>query len=269
MKKSFYIFIIFIALLKADGVIKSDFYATLGVGGGYYNYNEFNTQKNDAFIMRIDSPLFNVNASVGYIASGFKIEGYIDSNVSFGIYTGSNLYTNEYVKAIDFNSFHHINITLGYDVLSAFDSFSLYLQSGVRYYLNRNDSSPLERLQGYVAIPFEMEGQIALGDNWSFDFMGGYNLFLLGHHLSRGASYAMQGDLNVIQRQGMGARAFLGFSYMSKRDKPNSFRLVYEYWAIGDSPSARVYSTIENAYGYIREPKNTSHIFTLQYIFGF
>ncbi|MWV61385.1 hypothetical protein DCO58_09865 [Helicobacter saguini] len=275
MKKALFLIILFFAnVIESKSLLKSGFYKSIGVGSGYYNYNEFKSWQNDAFIMRIDSILFNVNGELGLITHNVKIESSLDANVALGLYTGGNFYESDNktrVYSIFFNSYYHFNLTLGFDILGAFgvQNASLFLQSGFSYFLSRTDSTPLERLQGYLSIPFSLESQVKINDKWSIDSMFSYNLFLLGHHLSYGNAYGLSGDLNVLQRQGYGLKAYLGYTHKNKADSINSLRLVYEFWSIGDSPAARVNSVISPTTNGIYEPKNTSHIVTIQYIFGF
>lgn len=268
------IFLILVAFMNADVVIKNGFYAGIGPSVGYYNYNEYESRRNDAFVMRLDNMLVGVNSHVGYVAKGVKMQLGLDANAAFGLYTGGLFYdesrsTRVYGYAI--NSFYHADVILGYNILEPFgvESVSLFLQSGVSYFFGRTDNSGLERLQGYLSIPIALEGQVGLGESWSLDFMGGYNYFILGHHISRSTNYGMSGDVNVLQRNGYGAKAYLGLSHITKDDKKISMRLVYEHWFVDDSPLTTLYSYVTNEITRTYEPRNKSHIFTFQYIFAF
>lgn len=268
--KKILLFLAFNIAFAESSLIKQGFYWSLGPSISYFNFNEFESANNNAFLMRMDTLAAGVNAGLGFALKGFKGEINIDSNIGGGLYTGGDFYTGEKAYSFEFHSFHHADVILGYDVLSAFDNISLYLQSGFSYLLTRNEGSGLERIQGYLSVPFGIEGQIGINDTWSFDYMGRYNLFLFGHHLSYGNAYGMSGNLDVIQKIGWGAKAMLGFSRVNKDSNVTSYHLVYEYFYKDDSPSSPyLFSYIINGILTLYEPRSTQHIFTFECSFRF
>ena len=166
------------------------------------------------------------------------------------------------------SSFYHGELKVGYNLLKPFlaENASLYLQGGVGYYFNRTDLVAMHRLQGYLYIPIHLEGELALSEKWALNYMGGLNAFILGNHFSSKGHNSK--DLNVLQHEGLGARAFLGATYKTTSDRINSFRLVYEYWSVEGSPSVAMTDYAGNQIA-LYEPKNSSHILTLQYIWNF
>ncbi|MWV62159.1 hypothetical protein DCO58_05695 [Helicobacter saguini] len=269
MKKLLLIIAFFGVMSAESSLMKQGFYFSIGHSTSYFNFNEFDKTNNDAFIMRMDTLAVGVNAGVGFVGASFKAELNIDSNIGGGLYTGGDYYTGARKRSYDFHSFHHADVILGYNVLRSFERVSLYLQSGVSYLFSRNESSTLERVQGYLSIPFGLEGQVKLGETWSFDYMGRYNLFLLGHHISRGNGYGMNGDLNTLQKTGWGAKAMIGFSRVNKDSKITSYHLVYEYFYKDDSPAANLFSYVTGVPSNPREPRSTQHIFTFEYTWRF
>ena len=260
---------------KYSDLQKSGFYKSIAVGAGYYHYGEVDSQ--GKFVMQMDMALLNLALNLGYAKSGGKIDFYADANVAMGAYTGSVLDTSDKTKdgkrlvAFDTNSFYHLVLKGGYDLLaqSGLNS-ALYLQSGVGYYFNRNDFSAIERLQGYLYIPLQVEGEIILSADWALNLMGGYNFFILGHHHSKTTKSQFSKDLRVIQRQGAGANAFIGATYRTASGNINAFGLKYEFWSIGGSPSEPMTDyTGDTKLHWLYEPDNVSHILTLQYEWRF
>lgn len=258
-------------------LLKSGFYKSIAVGAGYYHYDETNYL--GKAVMRMELALLNIALNLGYAKGGGKIDFYADANVAMGAYTGSVLDTSNPDKngkrlvAFDTNSFYNVVLKGGYDLLaqSGIDS-TLYLQSGVGYYFNRNDFSAIERLQGYLYIPLQVEGEVILSANWALNLMGGYNFFILGHHHSKTTKSQFSKDLRVIQKQGAGANAFIGATYRTASGNINAFGLKYEFWSIGGSPSSEWmtdYTGDTTKLHRLYEPDNVSHILTLQYEWRF
>ncbi|STQ85388.1 hypothetical protein LS73_001900 [Helicobacter muridarum] len=260
-----------------DGVKLDGLYKSLGIGIGYYRYQEYDTAANDAFVMKMDMYLLNIAGNIGYITNGFKIDLAVDANISFGKYTGAILDVSNPdrngtpVTSIDANSFYHATLKTGYNILELFniDSMSLYLQSGVNYYFNRNDAVTFERLQGYVSIPFQLEGEIVLKQSLALNFMGGFNWFLFGHHFTNGIRGHLSGNINVTQKQGLGANGYIGITWLDDNNNANSIRMTYEYWSVGDSVRVPLTDLQSNITKGFFEPKNKTHIIMLQYIWGF
>ena len=259
---------------KYSDLLKSGFYKSIAVGAGYYHYDE--TDWRGKFVMRMDMAALNIALNLGYAKSGGKIDFYADANVAMGAYTGSVLDTSDETKdgeklvAFDTNSFYNLVLKGGYDLLaqSGLDS-TLYLQSGVGYYFNRNDFSAIERLQGYLYIPLQMEGEVILSADWALNLMGGYNFFILGHHHSKTTKSQFSKDLRVIQRKGAGASAYIGATFRTASGNINAFGLKYEFWHIGASPSSELMADYKGNTTRLYEPDNVSHILTLQYVWRF
>lgn len=262
---------------KSSDLLKSGFYKSIALGAGYYHYGEVDMR--GKFVMRMDMAALNIALNLGYAKGGGKIDFYADANVAMGAYTGSVLDTSNETKngkrlvAFDLNSFYNITLKGGYDLLtqSGFDS-ALYLQSGVGYYFNRNDFSAIERLQGYLYIPAQVEGEVILSQNWALNLMGGYNFFIFGHHHSKSTKSQFSKDLRVIQREGAGASAYIGATYRTASGNINAFGLKYEFWSVGGSPSSELmtdYSGDTTKPIRLYEPDNVSHILALQYAWRF
>ena len=257
-----------------SSLLKQGFYKRVGIGGGYYYYGE--VVKNDAFFMRMDNLAFNLAGNIGYITRfGLKLDVYVDANFALGIYTGSVQDTVKLenngrpVTHANMSTYYHAQSLLGYNFLAfATPKASLYLQAGGGYYFNRNDLNSYERLQGYVYVPIELESEILLNDKWALNLMGGFKYFIFGHHLSATSRQHFDKDLNLSQKNGLGAGGFVGARYRTKRGEINSFGLRYEYWHIKRSSIGYV-TDYSGKYGPGVEPKNTSHIITFQYAWDF
>lgn len=256
---------------QSSDLLKSGFYKSIALGAGYYHYGEVDMR--GKFVMRMDMAALNIALNLGYAKGGGKIDFYADANVAMGAYTGSVLDTsnpNENGKrlvAFDTNSFYHLELKGGYDFFEGTDA-TLYLQSGIGYYFNRNDFSAIERLQGYLYIPVQVEGEVILSQNWALNLMGGYNFFIFGHHHSKSTKSQFSKDLRVIQLEGAGASAYIGATYRTASGNINAFGLKYEFWSVGGSPSVRMLDydgKSQNMY----EPDNVSHILALQYAWRF
>ena len=265
----------------APELIKDGLYRHIGVGVSYWRYLEVDSQNNDAFIMRIEAPMFNIAGNIGYVfPSGLKLDGLIDANVAvpFSYYTGHTRdernpdNNGKPAYSVDFSSYYRFQGTVGYNFLSGVsDRATLYFQTGAFYFFSRNDSTPLERLQGYMSIPLQLEAEIALSNSLALNIMGGVNWVLFGNHLSRGTRENSTGNLNTIQRDGLfGASGFVGLRYRTQGGNINTIRLMYEYFRVGDSersPNMYVWGGTQTV-SYI-EPKNSTHIVTLQYFWSF
>ncbi|OBV28463.1 hypothetical protein BKN38_09755 [Helicobacter sp. CLO-3] len=123
-------------------------------------------------------------------------------------------------------------------------------------------------MQGYLYIPLELEGQIVLGRRWSLDYKGGYNLFLLGNHLTNGTGAGNSGSLDTLQKHGFGASGKIGASFVSAQGFVNRFGVSYDYWSIEASDPATL-TDYTGSVVRLYEPKNQTHIIRLYYEFGF
>lgn len=265
----------------AQDLIRDGFYRHIGFGVSYWRYLEVNSRNNDAFIMRIESPMFNISGNIGYVsANGVKFDGYIDANVAMpsSWYTGSirderdpnndGKFTNQ----IDFSSYYRVQGLVGYNFLhDTSERTTLYLQTGAFYFFSRNDQTPLERLQGYMSIPLQLETEITLTNSLALNLMGGVNWVLFGNHLSRGTRENSTANLNTIQRKGLfGASGSVGLRYKTNAGNVSMIRLMYEYFRVGDSersPDTYVWGGVNKVNYY--EPKNSTHILTFQYFWSF
>lgn len=269
---------LFLGLAQAQpSLIKEGLYKSLGIGTGYYYYGEVGQL--GEHLMHLDFMLFNVNGNIGYIAdSGGRVDFSADANIAFGVYTGRVLDTSnaeengKFLQSVDGNSFYHLELKGGFDILRAFGAFgelrsaSLYALGGLGYYFNNNNFNSTYRLQGYLYLPLGLEGEIGLGERFALNYAGFFHLFILGNHFSSRGHFSK--DLDVLQSEGLGAKAYIGATYKTKHDRVNSFRLVYEYWSLAGSPAVAMtdYTGKQIA---LYEPKNSSHILTLQYLWNF
>lgn len=259
--------------IHANPLLKSGFYKSIAIGAGYYHYGE--TDYRGKSVMRMDMGLLNVGLNLGYAKGGGKIDFLADANVAMGVYTGGVLDTSnankngERLVMFDTNSFYHLELKGGFNLLSTtgLDS-AIYLQGGVGYYFNRNNFTAIERLQGYVYVPLQIEGEAILSADWVLNVMGGYNFFILGHHHSKLIKSQFSKDLRVRQTQGFGASAYIGATYKTRSGNINAFGLKYKFWSIGASPSVRAMDYAGN-WRNMYEPDNVSHILTLQYVWRF
>lgn len=264
----------------AQELIKDGFYRHIGTGISYYRYGEVDTYNNDAFVMRIESPMLNASGNMGYVfPNGIKLDGYADVNISlWAFYTGHTRDernpANDGKKATspEFNSYYRFQGLVGYNFLNGVsERTTLYLQTGTAYFLSRTDSQMIERLQGYFHIPLQLEAEIMLSNSLALNIMGGVNWVLFGNHLSKGTRENSTGNLNVTQRDGLfGASGFVGLRYRTKEGNINAIRLMYEYLRAGDSPPSGIIYTwgATQPTRYI-EPKNSTHIISLQYFWSF
>lgn len=265
----------------AQELIKDGFYRHIGTGISYYRYGEVNTAQNDAFVMRIEGPMLNASGNIGYVfPNGVKLDGYADVNISvpFSYYTGHTRdernpdNDGKRANSVDFNSYYRFQGLVGYNFLNASsERATLYLQTGFNYYLSRNDFEAIERLQGYARIPFQLEAEIMLSNSLALNIMGGVDWVLFGNHLSKATRENATGNLNVTQTKGLfGASGFVGLRYRTKEGNINAIRLMYEYFRAGNSPRSQGLSVWGGTelFGYY-EPKNSTHIISLQYFWSF
>ncbi len=257
-------------------LVKDGMYYALGTFLGYYNYNEV-----DEFgspFMRMDTAIFGLSGQVGIAAqNGLKAEGAIKIGYALGLYSGSILDVDNQERngqrlySITGTTAGDMELKAGYNLLKLFGmhSASLYLQSGVGYYITRTEFIVMDRVQGYLYVPIELEGEAQLNQDIALSYGGGYRFFALGNHFSAASKYGVEDDYFVLQRQGFGAFGFIGINYLNTNRALRSVRLVYEYWSIGAADPMLTTSSYTGAQGYIYEPKNSTHRVLLQYSFGF
>lgn len=254
-------------------MIKSGSYKAIGITTGYYYYGEVDRLGDE--VMHVDLNPMGIYGNLGYVFShGLRLDFWLDINSALGTYTGGILDTanaerdGKPVKSIFGNMFFDSKLRAGYDLLAFTERASAYLQSGVGYYFNWSNVLINPRLQGYLYIPLELEGQIALGRRWSLDYKGGYNLFLLGNHLTNGTGSGYSGSLDTLQKRGFGASGKIGASFVSAQGFVNRFGASYDYWSIEASDPATL-TDYSGSIVRLYEPKNTTHIIRLYYEFVF
>ena len=195
-------------------------------------------------------------------------------NYALGLYTGGILDPDnpdrdgEKAYGMDGSVAGDIELKGGYNLLHSSNA-TLYLQTGLGYHLNRNEFMSMDRIQGYFYVPLEIEGEALLNSKIAFTYGGGYRYLIFGNHLSTASKYGYTGDVRVTQKEGFGFSAFIGANFFNKARELRSFRLVYEYWNIGDSKSIRTESIYTGNEVYLYEPKNNTHRLFIQYSFGF
>ena len=248
-------------------LIKQGFYRSLGFYSGYYRYTE-------PTVMHIDTLMFGLIGQIGHISQGIKLEGTLRVNYALGLYTGGILDPDnpdrdgEKAYGMDGSVAGDIELKSGYNLLHSSNA-TLYLQTGLGYHLNRNEFISMDRIQGYFYVPLEIEGEALLNSKIAFTYGGGYRYLIFGNHLSTASKYGYTGDVRVTQKEGFGFSAFIGANFFNKARELRSFRLVYEYWNIGDSKSIRTESIYTGNEVYLYEPKNNTHRLFIQYSFGF
>lgn len=253
--------------LWGNDVFKENLYKSLGIAMGWYQYNE-------PTIMSIDAPRLSFIGNLGYITGGgAKLEGIFEVSYAIGIYTGSILGTNEPVQSLDGVFTGNLDLKAGCDLLkpSYQNNAKLYFQSGIGYFLNRNEFMAANRLQSYLYVPLEIEGEIKISSPnapTALNFLLGYRYLILGNHFTAASNYGFTDDYHVIQKKGFGINALLGITFLE-----NSYRrgiyLVYEYWNIGAADPMATHSVSSGEDTSIYEPKNNSHILRLQFSMGF
>lgn len=254
-------------------LMKSGLYRSLGFYSGYYHYGE---TEEGASIMHLDMLMFGIIGQIGAVSQiGIKLEGTLRINYALGAYTGSvldpdNADRNE--KESENTSgatAGDIELKAGYNILNNSQKLSLYLQSGIGYHYNRTEFIFMDRLQGYLYVPIELDGELALNNRFVLTYGGGYRYLIFGNHLSKSSKYGYDGDIDVKQRNGYGLNAFIGLNFFTKAGELRNLKLVYEYWDIGASPPVGVHSIYTNKLYGLYEPKNVTHRLFLQYSFGF
>lgn len=110
---------------------------------------------------------------------------------------------------------------------------SLYIQGGLGYFFNRTEFLVMDRLQGYLYAPLELEGEAYIGNKGVLNYGLGYRYLIFGNHLSTASEYGFNDDYYVTQKDGFGLSAFIGRTYYGKDSTLRSIRLIYEYWHIG------------------------------------
>lgn len=286
MKKICLIISLTLALLNAEeyagSLLKKGVYKSLGYMSGYHRYAEVDTSDNNAFVMSMDMLTFGLVGQLGAVsASGIKVEGTLRANYALGLYTGGFLNQDGdadtgkrvYTMVGSFNA--DAEVKSGYNFLRSFESASLYLQSGLGYYFASTQFITMERLQGYLYVPLELEGEVLLNDKVALNYGGGYKFLIFGNHYSATSKYGLEGDMDVMQRKGFGAGGFIGAQFRTKSGGLRNVRLIYEYWSIENSPLTQLYSSDINSttkqptHRYYLEPKNSTHRVFLQYSFLF
>lgn len=275
MKKFLCGFLCVLPLMAAD-VIKEGFYKSLGFGLGYYYYGEWDQA--GAPFMHTDEALFGIVGNVGYTKNGFKAEVLADANFVVGLYTGGVLDSSDPdligkpLKQPTSATIYHGELKAGYNLLEFLNvsNATLYAQAGVGYRFYRDGFLSMVRHQGYLYVPFEIEGEVRLKQNLGLQYMLGYNYLVFGDHKSLASQWHFSEDLIVKQDSGFGLKSFVGLSFKTKSENINTIRLVYEFWSIAASPSsAFATSSVTGSSGYLYEPRNKTHTITLQYLYSF
>lgn len=259
-------------------LLKKGVYKSLGYMMGYYRYGEFNN--NGAHFMHFDTLFFGLTGQLGAVyGSGIKLEGTLRTNFAMGAYTGHALEVDnpdrydgslgQRVQSLTgaFNT--DSELKAGYNFLRANQMASFYVQTGVGYYFSRTEFITMDRLQGYLYVPLEIEGELVLNPKVCLNYGGGYRHLIFGNHFSAASKYGVENDYSTTQRQGFGASAFIGANFRVQDGGFRQARIVYEYWRIGEGDTMRTIATNSgNAVG-IHEPQNATHRIFLQYSFIF
>lgn len=255
-------------------LMKNGFYRSLGVYSGYYFYGEVDTRTNEE-VMHMSLFMFGLSGQMGVVArNAYKLEGTLRVNYGYGKYVGGVLDVDNEERngkpltARNAVLIGDVELKAGYNLLSNLSYISLYAQSGLGYYLNRNEMTSMYRIQGYLYVPLEFEGEAILNDKIALSYGAGYRYLIFGNHLSREPT-GLNGKVDVIQKDGFSWHGFVGMNFFTKAGQLRSLRLVYEYWSIGDSPKSAMSSVYTGDIQYLYEPKNRTHRVFLQYSFGF
>lgn len=264
----------YIAYGSQKSLMKSGLYRSLGFYTGYHHYGEVG--RDGSRFMRIDTATFGLMGELGLVNPlGIKLEGSARLGYALGIYTGSILDTDnaqrDGQKLVSMMGMFAGDVELrgGYNLLKASQMASLYLQGGLGYFLNRTEFMTMDRLQGYLYIPIELEGEVYIGNKGVLNYGLGYRYFIFGNHLSTASEYGFNDDYYVTQKNGFGLNAFIGRTYYGKDSTMRSIRLVYEYWHIGAADTMRTSSSITGDPTAIYEPENSTHRLLLQYSYRF
>ena len=262
-----------LGLLGAE-IFKENLYKSLGISLGYYHYSEVG-QQNES-VMRDNALRLTFIGNLGYAKQGAKLEGILEVSYALGVYTGGILDVDnperngQSVSTITGALMGNLELKGGYNLLQPLlQNIRFYLQSDVGYFLNRNEFLVMDRVQGYLYVPIELEGEIKISPKLALNFLVGYRYFIFGNHFSAASKYGFTDDYRVTQKQGFGANAFIGFSYLNKNLNKRSVRLVYEHWSVGAADPMQTKSAVTGNDVPIYEPKNRTHLVSLQYIFGF
>ena len=264
----------YIAYGSQKSLVKSGLYRSLGFYTGYHHYGEVG--RDGSRVMRIDTATFGLMGELGLVNPlGIKLEGSARLGYGLGIYTGSILDTDntqrngQRVISMMGMSAGDVELRGGYNLLKASQMASLYLQGGLGYFFNRTEFMTMDRLQGYLYVPLELEGEVYIGNKGVLNYGLGYRYFIFGNHLSTASEYGFNDDYYVTQKNGFGLNAFIGRTYYGKDSTMRSIRLVYEYWHIGAADPMRTSSSITGKPTAIYEPENSTHRLLLQYSYGF
>ena len=229
-------------------VLKQGVYKSLGFMSGYWHYGEIGMEGER--VMRIDTLFFGLVGQLGMAtSSGVKLEGNLRTNFAYGLYTGGVLDVDDssrngqrlYSAIGGWNS--DMELKGGYNLLPVSLNTTLYLQSGVGYYFSRTEFITMDRLQGYLYVPLELEGEHALNSNLALNFGLGYRYFIAGHHYSAASKYGLEDDYRVTQKEGFGVSGFLGMAFVNKDSGVRNVRLIYEYWNVGAATPMRTTSS--------------------------
>lgn len=264
----------YIAYGSQKSLMKSGLYRSLGFYTGYHHYGE--VAYDGSRVMRVDSATFGLLGELGVINPlGVKLEGSARLGYALGIYTGGILDTdNEQRNGQKLVSIMgmlagDVELKSGYNLLRASHRASLYIQGGLGYFFNRTEFLVMDRLQGYLYVPLELEGEVHIGNKGVLNYGLGYRYLIFGNHLSTASEYGFNDDYYVTQKDGFGLSAFIGRTYYGKDSTLRSIRLVYEYWHIDMAKPMRTSSSITGNATAIYEPENSTHRLLLQYSYRF
>lgn len=90
------------------------------------------------------------------------------------------------------------------------------------------------RLQGYLYVPLEIEGEIKISSPnapTALNFLLGYRYLILGNHFTATSNYGFTDDYHVIQKKGFGINALLGITFLENSHR----RGIYLVMSIGIS----------------------------------
>lgn len=255
-------------------LMKSGFYRSLGFYTGYHHYGEVGDD--GSRVMRMDTATFGLMGELGAVNSlGLKLEGSARFGYALGVYTGGLLDTDneerngQKLVSITGMFAGDVELKSGYNLFRASRRASLYLQGGLGYFFNRTEFIAMDRLQGYLYVPLELEGEVHMGNKGVLNYGLGYRYLIFGNHLSTASEYGFNDDYYVMQKDGFGLSAFIGRTYYGKDSTMRSIRLVYEYWYIDMAKPMRTSSSITGDATAIYEPENSTHRLLLQYSYRF
>lgn len=263
MKKFFVSALMFLTFSMAQ-VAKDGGFSSFGVGVGYRQFGQFNTDGSS--IVRNRQMIGMFETSFGY-ASSFKIELRGAANLGVGSQTGNFMFDKKKEETNGpVTNFWVAELRTGFDLIPS-DDHDLYIQTGGGYRFLIDNQRYYNRHQAYTYIPIELEGAVRFNDNKYIEYKIGYNFLLMGNHRSLTSRVGYNNDLVVKQRKGFGISGFIGFGF-NEREGYSTYRLVYDYWNIGDSPSATLNGNSNGSKSYY-EPRNTTHQIYLMCIYSF